>query len=388
MSEVLEEVQVQVSAEQPSPFTKEAWVETPTTAVNIEEKKDEPIKTEIKEEIKIENKETVTEPFYKKLGFEKEEDVINEVTILREKASKVPEEIKWENEESKQIFESLKGGKKKEVLQALVLQDKLENLVLAEVNDDNATDIIKTGLRLKHKDLTDKEIDYKYNKQYSLPKEPTLDTDDDESVEKHNAWKEQVEDIKISRIIDAKTMKPELEKAKTEIKFPEIEKPQVEKANEPTPEMVQEMKETLINKLESDYSKVEGFSTLVKDESVEIPISFKIPDEEKAAIKSILAKDFDGDNFIGKRWFSENGEPNIEQMMSDIYLLANTDKVLSGVANKSANDRLLEFKKQIKNTDLNGITNQSTFQPNADGKNNLSPFVKEAWSEKPPAQLT
>ena len=45
---------------------------------------------------------------------------------------------------------------------------------------------------------------------------------------------------------------------------------------------------------------------------------------------------------------------------------------------------LLEFKKQTKNIDINGNTHQNTHQPNADGKANISPFAKEAWSEKPP----
>lgn len=378
MSEQATAEQVQVSAEQPnqeatptviSPFAREAWNETPVE-----------VKPEVKNEEIIEPKEWLKREF----DIEDAEVLKTQIKEYKELKSKPqPEEQKWENEESKVINELLRTGKKKEVLQILALQDKLESLVTSEVNDDNATEIIKTGLRLKHKDLTDKEIDYKYNKLYSLPKEPTLEPDDDESVEKHNAWKEQVEDMRISRIIDAKTMKPDLEKAKVELKFPELEK--ADTANKPDPEIEGKIKEMLINKLESDYNKVEGFSTQVKDESVEIPISFKIPDEDKSAVKKILEKDFEGDSFIYKRWFAENGEPKIEQIMSDVYLLTNTDKVLSGIANKSANDRLLEFRKQASNIDLKNQTHQNTFQPNADGKANVSPFAKEAWSEKPPA---
>ncbi len=389
--------QVQVSAEQPNtelsnvkvdPFGQGAWAETfpeqkKEEIPPVETKKDEPITTQKKDE----NEEILDPKDWLKREFEVEDPEIlkQQIKEYRELKSKPqPEEQKWDNEESKVINELLRTGKKKEVLQILTLQDRLDNLVNSEVNDDNAAEIIKTGLRLKHKDLTDKEIDYKYNKQYFLPKEPTLDPDDDESVEKHNEWKETVEDIKMSRIIDAKTMKPDLDKARVELKFTELEKPTVQNANEPDPEVIKQVRDRFINKLESDYAKAEGFTTQVKDESVDIPVSFKIPDEAKVAIKKTLESDFDVDGYIGKRWFGENGDPKIEQIVSDLYLLDNTDKVLSGIANNSANQRLLEARKRATNADLKGQVNQNTFQPNADGKANISPFAKEAWSDKPP----
>lgn len=401
MSEVAE-APVQVSAEQQTnqevanvkvdPFGQGAWAET----VPEVKKEEAVVATEVKTEqvqaavnTPAENEEILDPKDWVKREFEVDDPEIlkQQIKEYRELKSKPQaEEQKWDNEESKVINELLRTGKKKEVLQILALQDKLENLVSSEVNEDNAAEIIKTGLRLKHKDLTDREIDYKYNKQYSLPKEPALDPDDDESVEKHNAWKEQVEDIKMSKIIDAKTMKPDLEKAKVELKFPELEKPTATQANEQDPEVMKKVKESLINKLEGEYKKIEGFETRVKDESVDIPVSFKIPDEDKATVKSILEKDFEGEsNFIYQRWFDEKGEPKIEQMMSDLYLLTHTDKVMSGIANNAANQRLLEARKQATNSDIKNQVHQNTFQPNADGKANISPFAKEAWSEKPVA---
>jgi|GEM_PF-3257673 len=385
---------VQISAEPPKaevpnvvndPFAMNAWSEN-----QPEIKKEEiaptlpEIKTEIPNVVETKTVDSATEPFYKKLGFEKEDDVINEITVLREKNAKVPEEIKFENEESKTIHELLRAGKKKDVLQILALQDKLETLATSEVDDNNAADIIKTGLKLKFKDLSDKEIEYKYNQQYKLPKEPQGDLEDDDFKATHEEWKEQVDNIKMNKIIDAKTMKPDLAKAKTELVFPEIEKPKVEAANEPDPAVIKQIRDNFLNKLESDYVKADGFLTKVKDESVEIPVAFKIPDEDKIAIKKVLENNFDVDQYISSRWFGEKGEPRIEQIVSDIYLLDNLDKVLSGIANNSANQRLVQFRKETANIDVSGNTHQNTFQPNADGKANISPFAKEAWSEKQP----
>ncbi len=386
---------VQVSAEQPTnevqvitpaPFSSDAWSEIPPETT-IEAKTEEAVIEKKKEEVDTPSStnETIVEPFYKRLGFEKEEDVENEIKTLREKK---PDEVKFEDEQSKQIYELLRegGDKKKEVRKFLETQEKLETLISSEVTKDNADEYLKLGMKLKYKELnlTDSELNHKFNKQFGLPKEPILDVDDEDSVAEHNEWKAKVAEIEIEKIIEAKLAKPELVKAKTELKLPEIAKQEGQQANEPNPELLKEIRDKFLNKLESDYIKTDGFNTQVKDELVEIPVTFKIPDEDKVAIKGRLEEGFEVDDYINKRWFGEKGEPKIEQIISDIYQLENLDKVLSGVANNAANLRLVEARKQATNSNINNKTNQNTFQPNADGKNNISPFKKEAWSETPP----
>ena len=405
MSEQATAEQVQVSAEQPtsetqqvapSPFSQNAWAETPAeTAVEvktedqgIEKKREEASITDTTNEEILEPNDWLKREF----EVDDAETLKQQIKEYKELKSKPKEDLTFADDQSRQIYELLRegGDKKKAVKEFLETQEKLETLVTSEVNEDNAGEIIKLGLKLKHKDLTDKEIEHKYNKQYAIPKEPVKGEfdDDDEFAGKHAAWKERADDIRMDKIIDAKTMKPDLEKAKSELVLPEITKNGTQQANEPDPKKMEELRERFLNKLESDYNKTEGFSTQVKDELVEIPVAFKIPDEDKVAIKGRLHDGFEVDEFINSRWFGEKGEPKIEQIISDIYQLENLDKVLSGVANNAASLRLLEARKQANNTDLNGKTHQNTFQPNADGKSNISPFAKNAWSEKPPAQLT
>src|SRR5690349_21236433 len=91
-------------------------------------------------------------------------------------AAQTPAEIKFANEQSKHLHELIREGKGKEVRQFLETQEKLETYSSVEVNKDTAADIIKLGMQLKYKDLTPKEIDYKYNKQFSIPKEPVQST--------------------------------------------------------------------------------------------------------------------------------------------------------------------------------------------------------------------
>lgn len=401
MSEQATAEQVQVSAEQPtievkniSPFSKEAWNETPVEVKSEETKPEQPVIEKKKDEVDTQN--STNEEILEIPEWLKREFGVDNVTVLkteREEYKKlkeqVPQEIKFENEISKQLHDLLKEGKTKEVTKVLKQHEQIEELSELQVDKDNAAEIIKLELKLKNSQLTQKEVDFQYRENFELPKEPVqkVNEDDDDFKERQDEWKEKCEIIETKRVIAAKLAQPELLKLKAEIKFPELAKPEVQ-ANELTPELEKQIRDNFLNKLESDFLKTDGFSTLVKDESVEIPISFKIPDEQKMAIKGKLEEGLDVSEYMNARWFGEKGIPKIEQIISDLYQLENLDKILSGVANDSANKRVLELRKQATNSNVNTQTNQNTFQPNADGKSNISPFAKEAWSERPPAQLT
>lgn len=328
---------------------------------------------------------------------------VDDISVLkaeREEYKKLKEtpltaaEIKFADEQSKHIHELIRDGKKKEVRQFLETQEKIDSLVSAEVNKETADDIIKLGMQLKYKDLSPKEIEYKFNKEYGLPKEPVQSDSelDEDFAARKSEWQEKVQDIVMTKIIEAKLAKPELEKAKVQLVLPEINKPEPQN-QQPTQESLaaqeaamKQVRENFLNKLESDISKVEGFTTKVKDESVEIPVAFKIPDEDKAAIKTRLQEGFDLNAYMDKRWFPE-GNPNIEQIVSDIFQLENRDKIHSGIANNAANQRLVEYIKAIKNPSINNDkTPQQTFDNSQSGKT-VSPFSQGAWSEKPPVLI-
>lgn len=327
-----------------------------------------------------------------------------DITILkaeREEYKKLKEtpltasEIKFADDQSKHIHELIRDGKRKEVRQFLETQERIESLVGVDVSKETADDIIKLNMQLKFKDLSPKEIDYKFNKEYSLPKEPVQSDSelDEDFATRKSEWQERVQDIVMTKIIEAKLAKPELEKAKVQLVLPEINKPEPQ-TQQPTQESLaaqdaalKQVRDNFLNKLESDFSKIEGFTTKVKDESVEIPVSFKIPDEDKAAIKARLQEGFDVNAYIDKRWFPE-GNPNIEQIVSDIFELENRDKVHAGIANNAASQRLVEYIKAAKNPSItNGKTSQQTFDPAQSGQQTISPFSQGAWSEKPPVVI-
>lgn len=264
--------------------------------------------------------------------------------------------------------------------------DKIEKANLE--NPKDAADLIKTFYKFKYPDFNDSDIKEHFDEQYAkvpVPKQADDQTNDEyaEVLEQVKARNEAI-DRKIIR--DAKVVKPEFTEFKSKIVRPELPKyqPKPEAPSQESLAKIEEQRQNFLNKLESDYAKFDGFSTTVKDESVEIPVAFKVPDEAKTAIKERFKAGFDLNEFIDKRWSDAKGEAQINQLISDVYVLENLDKILLGVANNAANQRLVEYRKQAGNINVNGKTPQQTFEQNNNNGNVVSPFAKNAWSETPP----
>lgn len=316
---------------------------------------------------------TVVEPFYKKLGFEKEDDVVNEITTLREKASKTPEEIKFVNEQSKQIHELLKEGKNKEVREFLQTQEQIDDLASLPVDKDNAADIIKLQMKLKNKQLSAKEIDFEYRQNFELPKEPTQKAteDDDEFAERLQEWKEKCEIVETKRVIAAKLAQPELTNFKSELVLPEIQNENLSQRQEPTQEELAAFtkdKETFLQSVQSSVNGFNGISVPVKDKDVNYVVNYVPSKEEKTAITEKLSafaeSGFDANALLAERWVSEDGKSiKIDQMVKDLSLIYGQENISQKLVTDSANKRMeayLKEKKQINVTETNA---GSTFTP-------------------------
>ncbi len=368
------------------------WSETPPELVVIpaaeQPKAAEQAAAKVEEEEILDPKQWLQREFQ----IEDPEILKNQIKEYRELKDKKPEEVKFENEQSKKIYEILKSGKTenlKELKEFLETQERLNHYSSTEVSKDTAPEIIKMAMQLQNKLLTKEDIEFQYKELYTAPKEPVqrLSEPDEEFQERHSEWSEKVANIEYKKIVAAKMAMPELEKLKSQIVLPEISLP---KTNEPSPEVLAQqeeqigkMRELFLNKLESDYVKFEGFNTKVKDESVEIPVAFKAPDEDKAALKQRLKEGFDVQQYMDQRWFSQDGSPKIEQIMSDIYQLENAEKIFAGIANNAANQRLVHYRKEASKIDVNGGTAAQQTFTNQNG-NSVSPYAQGAWSEKPP----
>jgi hypothetical protein len=266
------------------------------------------------------------------------------------------EQGKYTPEEREKLFEDAYP-----ILETRKKLERIEKLDATKPKD--AAEIIKTDLLYKNKDLTQDDVDFMFDEKYTVPDKPKQsdEQDDDDYAKSVAKWEKQVALVEKRMAIDAKLAKPELSKLKSELVLPDIHKVE-QGAQQPTQESLDAAKaarENFLRAIETDYSKLDDFSVKVKDESVEFTTAFKVPDEDKSALKKI-AQEFIMEDYFGKRWVDKDGNVNVKQFMADLYLLENGGKVLQGVANNAASERRKEIIKQNSNIKLNGITSSQT----------------------------
>ncbi len=302
-----------------------------------------------------------------KFGFESVEQAEQE--FKRVKDFKEPE-FSFKDDISKTLFDAIKEGKSDEIYDILNQQKKLDKLTNAELNPSLAVDIIKTNIQNKYKDLTSDEVDLLFYESYFTPLKPEqgYDETDEDYATKLKTWQSQIDYVDKKMIIDAKVIRPELAKLKSELKLPDIyglEQQEAQSREEFA--VAQQARSVYERTLDSDFQSFSGFSVSVKDEEVDIPISFNVAEDERLAMKNTLS-DFDSDIYFGDRWFTEDGKPKVQQIMADKYLLENRDKILQKVANEAASQRLLAHLKKTGNINLNQTSPQGIPTPNANSE--------------------
>ena len=177
-------------------------------------------------------------------------------------------------------------------------------------------------------------------------------------------WQTQVDYVEKKLMIEAKVLRPELEKLKSDIKLPDIyNEAEYQAQSQAEFEMMQQARSIYENTLNSEFQSFNGFNVSVKDEDVEIPISFNVAEEERLAMKNELS-DFDSDSYFENRWFNKEGKPNVQQIMADKYLLENREKIFSKIANEAASQRLLAHLKKNGNININQTSTPQGTTPN------------------------
>jgi len=315
------------------------------------------------------------ETYIKNLGFTTVEEVkaakteLDELRKLKEQALSSAE-IKFANEQSQKFFEYAKEGKKAELRDYLIQEERLERMSSADVTKlEQAADVIKLNMQLKNKDLTADEINFQFSEDFSIPEKP--EQDDEESVEafqkREDRWKKEVERVEKRMVIAAKQAKPELAKFQSELVLPDIQRvdPKAEAAARKELEDAETEKTQFLAKLSTDYKNFNGFNVGYKDQETEFSIPFTPTDEEKVVLKARL-ESFATEGYskyFGDRWFDKEGNPKIEKMMSDIYWLDNGDKILQKTATDSGQKRLEAYIKQRSNIRVNDAVPGGVSQP-------------------------
>ena len=304
-----------------------------------------------------------------RFGFDTVDEAEQEFMRLIEEREQQPQ-FDFSDDISRTLFDAIREGKTDDVYNILSEQKRLEKLTTAEVTPDLAYDIIKTNIQNKYQDLTADEVDLLFYESYNFPPKPEqgYEETDEDYKEKVQNWQSQVDFIEKRMVIDAKVIRPELNKLKSDLKLPDIYgMGEYESALQEESEALGRARTNYERALDSQFNSFGGFNVSVKDEEVEIPISFNVADEERLVLKQELS-DFDGEAYLENRWFNEEGKPNVKQIMADKYVLENLPRILQKVANEAASQRLLAHLKKTGNITLNQQTPQGAVQqtPNAD----------------------
>jgi hypothetical protein len=278
-------------------------------------------------------------------------------------------QFQFKDDVSKTLFDAIKEGKADDVYEVLNQQKKLEKLINSELNYEIAAEIVKTNIKNKHSSLSNEDVDLLFYDQFFVPLKPEqgYDESDDDYAAKVNQWQSQVDYTERRLMIEAKVLKPEIEKLRSEITLPDIYNESAKQAaSQEEFEIMQEARSIYERTLDSDFQSFNGFNVSVKDEDVEIPISFNVAEEERLAIKNDL-EDFDTDLYFENRWFNKEGKPNVQQIMADKYLLENREKIFSKIANEAASQRLLAHLKKNGNININQTPTPQGAKPDLNG---------------------
>lgn len=310
---------------------------------------------------------TITEPsnsdpfglFKEKFGYETPEAAIQDIERLRafEAQPRTPE-FTVPDDDSASILRALAAGKKEDVWKALDHEMRIDRLLSTEVNKDSAADIVKMGMALKYKDLTPDEINYKFNKQFSLPPKPvqTLEEDNTDFQERLSVWQDQANDKQMELMIEAKLAKPELQNAKGKLEFPQIETP--------ADEGYIQYKKMLEENARQDAETKEAYKALTpkaietkinfKDEANKIAFEFQFePDGEKFKKAVEIATNAD---LFWKTFMNSDGTPNRTLFLESIMYALDKNSILMAAMNQSKNATI---KAQLPDNSQGGLVRQA-----------------------------
>src|SRR5574341_571889 len=278
--------------------------------------------------------------FKEKFGWETPEAAIQDIERLRAfEAQPRALEFTVPDNESAAILRALAAGKKEDVWKALDHEMRIERLLNTDVNKESAVDIVKMGMALKYKDLTPDEINYKFNKQFSVPPKPvqTLEEDDTDFQQRLSVWQEQANDKQMELMIEAKLAKPELQNAKCKLEIPNIETDVDEGYIQYKKMLEQSAQQDAETKAAYQKLTPQAIETKLnfKDEANKIAFEFQYqPDAEKFKKAVEIASNAD---LFWQTFMNSDGSPNRTLFLKSIMYALDEQNMLMSAMNQAKN---------------------------------------------------
>lgn len=304
------------------------------------------------------------------LGFDNWETAKTEVEELRKfKANPTSTELKFENENSKKLFDAIKANKTDDIYEILNTQKRL-----SDADNMLAKDVIKLHIEQTNKHFKQADVEDVFEEKYAFPSKPiqALDEEDNEYNSRLTTYNNVVEKInrKIDR--DAVTAKIELAKLKTELKLPEIpETENPEQENYKTYQANLQIAEQERIVLEESLSKLKEKDISIKlnfnDEASKMKFDIDFQADKDGFSKARDAA-YNYTNFLAKNYYKEDGSPIVDKLTKDIYIAQNLDKVITESVKQAVTATKSWFLKNQKNIGDGIQKNYNTLQPDGTQK--------------------
>ena len=229
----------------------------------------------------------------------------------------------------------------------------------SEMSDD---DIVKSEMKLNDSDLSDEDIDFMFDNEYSLDEE---EYDEDEV---------RISKLKLRK--DAKQSREKLVQWKKQFEIPEVSKTTENQRENVDAEKLKQQESlkierdrwaNIVHETTSKFDKVD-FNINDKGEK----FTFTLSDEDRNSVKETSA---DLSKFWS-RFMNEDGTENMEKLNKTMFLVDNFDKVVRAVANQYKSSGKDDVLKDIKNPDYN-MNNATTNS----GLKSLQQQMYDAWQK-------
>lgn len=285
------------------------------------------------------------------LGYEKWEDAkaaIAELNTLRA-AAKTPKQIEFANEQSKAAYEALVAGDMDKVYDILDTQKQI-----SAIDKMKPAEVIKLHIQQQNKKYKPADVEDVFEEKYTYPEKPMQKDEEEDGDFKVREDKWKVAKEKIDRRIerDSETAKEQLSKLKSELKFPEIQKPQSQKDEGYETYQKEQLALVEIQKADKEaYSKLstKDVSMVFKFNDEANKLAFDIAYEpEKEAFDKAIEQASDLSKFFDT-FYDKDGSPDRIKQAKAIYAAQNIEKIVSEAMVTATNQTIKWFLSNQKN---------------------------------------
>ena len=211
-------------------------------------------------------------------------------------------------------------------------------------------------MKLNDSDLSDEDIDFMFNNEYTLDEE---EYDEDEV---------RISKLKLRK--DAKEYKIKLEEWKKQYEIPVKSEGQLKEEEDTKLENHLKENERWQNLVNDSTSKIETVDFNINDKGEKF--TFTLSDEDRNSVKETSA---DLSKFWS-RFMNEDGTENMEKLNKTMFLVDNFDKVVRAVANQYKSSGKDDVLKDIKNPDYNVNSDTTDSSPKS-----LQQQMYDAWQK-------